>query len=459
MRGYAFLLVYLCSLTLILKTPFNGVLVWYAFSFGNFHTLIWDPSLATLPYAYVIAILTGISWLFSGTEKKKLPVTPQVILTILFSLWITITSYFALAPGEDVWSKWTFFQKVLLMCLIGFALTTTRERVNQLIWVVVLSIGFWGVKGAISFPLHGGGEGIHGPDGGITASNNEFGVALIMILPLLFYLWHTAVDRRIRRGLMVMGFLITFATIFTYSRGALLGVCAMATVLWLRSPAKMSMGLAILIFGAAIYAFAPQSWFSRMGTIETYESDSSATGRIVVWRASLRIAEAYPITGGGFSVTHYADITNRMLAGTTIPRLTVGRAAHSIYFDVLSEHGWVGFAIFLMIAVYAWRACTSLIRNSRDRPDLAWANLLGRMGQAVLVGYWTSGAFQSLAYFDEYWCIVFIFEAARRVVAGDGTASAGALAAASSTRLPMPRPAIGAAMGIDERAGYAKSPW
>ena len=71
MRGYAFLLVYLWSLTLIFKAPFNGVLVWYAFSFGNFHTLIWDRSLATLPYAYVIAILTGISWLFSGTEKKN----------------------------------------------------------------------------------------------------------------------------------------------------------------------------------------------------------------------------------------------------------------------------------------------------------------------------------------------------------------------------------------------------
>jgi putative inorganic carbon (HCO3(-)) transporter len=457
MRGYAFLLVYLWSLTLIFKTPFNGVLVWYAFSLGNFHTLIWDRSLATLPYAYGIAIATGVSWLFSRTEKKKLPVTPQVILTILFSLWITITSLFALAPEEDVWFKWTFFQKVLLMCLIGFALTTTRERVNQLIWVVVLSIGFWGVKGAISFPLHSGGEGIHGPDGGITASNNEFGVALIMILPLLFYLWHSAVDRRIRRGLMVMGFLITFATIFTYSRGALLGVSAMAAVLWLRSPAKMSMGLAILLFGAAVYAFAPQSWFNRMETIETYQDDSSATGRIVVWRASLRIAELHPITGGGFSVTHYADITNRMLAGTTIPRLSVGRAAHSIYFDVLSEHGWVGLALFLLIALYAWRACTSLIRNSRDRPDLTWANVLGRMGQAVLVGYWTSGAFQSLAYFDEYWCIVFIFEAARRVVAREIAAPARGLAVAPVARLQIPRPGIGTAARSDEYSGYVKS--
>src|SRR5262249_35214944 len=117
MRGYAFVLVYLCSLLWSFKTPFNGVLVWYAFSFGNFHTLIWDPSLATLNYAYPIVIVTGVSWLFSRTEKIKLPLTPQVVLTLLFSAWITITSNFALAPGDDVWSKWSFFQKVLLMCL------------------------------------------------------------------------------------------------------------------------------------------------------------------------------------------------------------------------------------------------------------------------------------------------------------------------------------------------------
>src|SRR6516225_8881797 len=456
MRGYAFLLVYLCSLTLILKTPFNGVLVWYAFSFGNFHTLIWDPSLATLPYAYVIAILTGISWLFSGTEKKKLPVTPQVILTILFSLWITITSYFALAPGEDVWSKWTFFQKVLLMCLIGFALTTTRERVNQLIWVVVLSIGFWGVKGSISFPLHGGGSGIHGPDGGITAGNNEFGVALVMLLPLVFYLWHIAVDRRLRHGLMVMGFLLALATVFTYSRGALLGVAAMAVLLWLRTPAKRSMGLAIVVFAAAIYAFAPQSWFTRMETIETYENDSSAMGRINIWKACLRIAELRPVVGGGFRVTYDMNIINGMLQGTTIPRFDKGRAAHSIYFDVLSEHGWVGLALFVMIAVYAWRSCSWLIRNSRDRPDLGWANLLGRMGQATLAGFYIAGAFQSLAYFDEYWGIIFIFEAARRAVAGEIATPVGALAVAPSTRSLMPHRRIGATARLDERSGYVR---
>jgi probable O-glycosylation ligase (exosortase A-associated) len=454
MRGYAFIVLYLFSLTLIFKSPFNGVLVWYAFSLGNFHTLIWDSSLSTLPYAYPIAILTCVVWLLSRTEKIKLPLTPQVILTILFALWMTVTSFFGLAP--DVWDKWVWFQKVLLMCLVGFALTTTRERVNQLIWVVVLSIGFWGVKGAISFPLHGGGQGIHGPEGGITAANNEFGVALVMLLPLVFYLWHIAVDRRLRHGLMVMGFLLALATVFTYSRGALLGVAAMAVVLWLRTPAKRSLGLAIVVFGAAIYAFAPQSWFTRMETIETYENDSSAMGRINIWKACLRIAELRPVVGGGFRVTYDMNIINGMLQGTTIPRFDKGRAAHSIYFDVLSEHGWVGLALFVMIALYAWRSCSWLIRNSRDRPDLAWANVLGRMGQAILAGFYVGGAFQSLAYFDEYWCIVFIFEAARLVVAKDIAIPSRRLAVAPPRRLLMPQPGVGAAVRFGEGPGYVK---
>jgi probable O-glycosylation ligase (exosortase A-associated) len=410
------------GLGFIFVSPFYGVLLLYAFSFGNFHTLTWG-GLGDLYLAYVIVVLTGISWLLSFTEKKRLPLSPLVVLTLLFSLWITVTSYFALAPAAVVWDRWVFVQKVLLMCLVGYALTTTRERVNQLIWVVVLSIGFWGVKGALSFILHGGGGtvGIHGPDGGVTAANNEFGIALVMILPLLLYQWHIAVNRHIRRGLIVMGFLVSLAVIFTYSRGALLALCAMGASIWLRSRAKFTTGLLILAVGFFVYSFVPQHWFDRMATIQTYETESSASSRIDLWKISLRIAELNPILGGGFWVTYSTDITNAMLAATTLPRLTIPRAAHSIWFEILSEHGWVGLALFVMIGISSWRSCASLVGHARGRPDLAWANLLGRMGQGALVGFWAGGSFNSMAYFDEYWCIMFMLDAARRVVAKEIT--------------------------------------
>jgi len=436
MRGVAFLILFLSSLPLIIVSPFYGVLTWYVFSLGNFHTLTWGV-LEHLYYAYVIAILTCFSWLISSTEEKRLPLTPLVVLTLLFSAWMTLTSFFALAPPVDVWDRWTAVQKVLFMCLVGYALTTNRERVNQLVWVVVLAMGFWGVKGAISVILHGGtNQGIHGPEAGIASANNEFGIALIMILPLLFYQWELATNRHLRRALMVMGFLISISIIFTYSRGALVGLVAMGAVFWLRSRAKVATGALILVLGLSVYYFVPQHWFDRMATIETYEKDSSAMSRIDYWKISLRIAEQHPIFGGGFKVTYWPEITNAMLVGTNLPRLKAGRAAHSIWFEVLSEQGWIGLGFFVAIALYSWYNCQWLIRQSRDRAELVWANLLGRMGQSVLVGFWTAASFGSMAYFDEYWCIIFIFDAARRIVAKEVAAPFGALRAAPTRGAP-----------------------
>src|SRR6266446_4407475 len=278
MRGLGFFLVFIASLPLIFISPFNGVLIWYVFSLGNFHTLIWGGPFADLNYAYIIAILTCVCWAFSLREKKQLPLTPLVVLTSGFMLWTTITSYFALAPSSIVWSKWIDTDKILFMCLVGYALTTTRERVDKLLWVVVLALGVWGVKGTIMSLFHGGGM-IHGPDQGKNADNNHFAVALIIILPLLFYQWHLAVNRHLRRGLMAMGFLVTVAVLFTYSRGALLGLCAMGAVFWLRSRAKLATGLLILAVGLGIFTVAPKAWFDRMALLEHYESDGSATSR------------------------------------------------------------------------------------------------------------------------------------------------------------------------------------
>jgi putative inorganic carbon (HCO3(-)) transporter len=415
MRGLVFFLAFVASLPLIFVSPFYGVIIWYVFSLGNFHTMVFGP-FATVNYALVIAVLTCFSWIISRKEKVHLPITPLVGMTLAFAFWITFTSWFALAPGEGVWIKWSTVEKILFMCLVGYALSTTRERIDQLIWAVVLTLGLWGVKGAIWGILSGGGK-IHGPDQGPLSDNNDFGLGLILILPLLFYHWHLATNRHLRRGLMLVGFLVSLAVLLTYSRGALIGACAMGAVFWFRSRAKFVTGFLILALAVSVYTFAPSAWFERMGTIETFEADGSAMSRIHLWKVSLRIAELHPVTGGGFRVTFNPIITNEMLRGTDLARLTKPRAVHSIYFDALSEHGWVGLGLFLMIMLYSWINCSWLIRNSRDRPDLEWANLLGRMGQAVLVGYATAGAFASQAYLDEYWCIIFIFDAARRVVA------------------------------------------
>ena len=427
MRDIVFLVAFLSSIPLIFVSPFNGVIIWYAFSLGNFHTLTWG-AFGGLYYGYIIAIATGISWMISR-EKKSLPLTPLSVMTLIFMLWITMTTVaatpIARTPGHawELWNQWKFVEKILFMCLVGYALTTTRERVDQLIWVVVLALGVWGVKGGIGSILHGGTARIHGAEGTAIGDNNDFGLALLLIIPLMFYKWQYTENRHMRRGLIVFAVLVIIADLSTYSRGALVGLCAMGAVTWLRSSAKLAMGALIVCVGLLAYNFAPPQWFNRMATIETYEQDGSAMSRIHMWHIGLQIAEEYPLFGGGFKRSLHPETVNPFLHG--IPRMTAGRDMHSIWFVVLSEHGWIGLALFLAIAGYSWVNCSWLVRRSRGRPDLVWANLLGRMGQATLVGYWAGGTFLSEAYLDEYWCVIFIFDAARRVVAKEIAKTAG----------------------------------
>ena len=62
---------------------------------------------------------------------------------------------FALAPWDDVEAKWEVVFKVFLFLLVTAALLTSRERIHALIWVMVISLAYFGIKGG-GFTLIGG---------------------------------------------------------------------------------------------------------------------------------------------------------------------------------------------------------------------------------------------------------------------------------------------------------------
>jgi len=80
--------------------------------------------------------------------------------------------------------------------------------------------------------------------------------------------------------------------------------------------------------------------------------------------------------------------------------------SHSIYFEVLGEHGFIGLALFLTLGLMTWRTASWVIRRTRDDPGKRWAADLAAMVQVSLIGYASSGAFLGLAYFDFYYTLV-----------------------------------------------------
>ena len=150
----------------------------------------------------------------------------------------------------------------------------------------------------------------------------------------------------------------------------------------------------------------PQRWVDRMNTINTFQEDASAMGRVRIWEASWLLALDRPLTGTGFRGPYFQEVVDAVAPGVR------ARAVHSIYFEVLGEHGFPGFLVWFGLTLagawYAWR----LTRLARGRPDLGWAGDLGRMSQVAIVAYLSGGTFLSLAYWDFYWMLLIVIAAA-----------------------------------------------
>jgi probable O-glycosylation ligase (exosortase A-associated) len=190
----------------------------------------------------------------------------------------------------------------------------------------------------------------------------------------------------------------------------LLAIGAMGAVLWLRSPHKLAMAVPLVVVGLALLAFMPENWVARMQTIQNYEEDGSAMGRIQAWQTMTGIANSR-ITGAGFSA-YSTSIFN-----TYSPGEWPARAAHSIYFQVLGEHGWIGLFLFLAIWVIAWRMASRIRKQARSVGGQAQAlGVLAGMCQVSIVGYAVGGAFLSLAYFDLPYNILIMLLVATRVL-------------------------------------------
>ena len=128
-----------------------------------------------------------------------------------------------------------------------------------------------------------------------------------------------------------------------------------------------------------------------MDTIDEYSEDASARGRIDAWKTAVSLASSEPF-GGGFD--HYGNRERWYRYG---PEGSIPRAAHSIYFQVLGDHGFPGllaYAWLLIAAFFAARRCTRAAPPGERGFDLTRAMILSVA--SILVG----GAFLSLAYWE-----------------------------------------------------------
>jgi probable O-glycosylation ligase (exosortase A-associated) len=257
------------------------------------------------------------------------------------------------------------------------------------------------VKGGIFTVLSGGGYRVYGPPG-LLGGNNEIAIGLLMTIPLANYLRMVATNVWVKRGLVAAMALMGLAAIGSQSRGAFLAAAAMLAFLWMKSRQKAATGILALLVVAGVLAFMPESWHTRMDTIQDYEEDASAMGRINAWMTALNVATAN-LAGAGFD-----GVTNPIMFERYSPNPANVLVAHSVYFQVLGDHGFPGLVIYLVFGFLAFAYARRAVRLSAGVASLAWVESLARMLQVSMVAFAVGGMFLNLAYLDYYFNLVIL---------------------------------------------------
>jgi probable O-glycosylation ligase (exosortase A-associated) len=396
MRDIAITLIVLAGCLYTLQRPYIGVLLWSWLSYMNPHRLAFGFAY-NMPFAQITALVLMGSMAMSK-ESKKIPINTITIIWILFIILMGISTYFAYFP-DDAMIQYVKVIKIQLIVFITMMLITDLTRLNHLIWVIALSIGYYSAKGGVFTIATGGGHIVWGPTDSFIEGNNELAVATLMVIPLMAYLYQVSQHKVLKRGLLAAMPLSFVAAIGTQSRGALLAFIVVALFFWMKSDKKVLLGTGMMFISIGILAFMPASWYQRMDTIQTYEEDASAMGRLNAWEYAYNVAN-HKFLGMGFD--SWTPITFAQYA----PNPNDVHAAHSIYFSVLADHGWPGLILFLLIFNLTWKKLKVLIKNTDDKPESKDINFLAKMLQVSFIAYFVGGAFLSLSYFDLPWHLV-----------------------------------------------------
>lgn len=404
MRDLFLALAVLVGLVATLRRPFAGILLWTWFACMVPHMEAFG-FVRTQPINLIIVLVTLLAWLFSK-ERKIPPLDAAFFLLLSFLAWITLNEILAVKPDWS-WPIYNNTWKTITLGLFVAASATNKVRAHALVWAVVVSLFYYSIKGGLFTILTGGNSHVLGPANSPIGDNNTLALATLMILPLANYLRLHSANRWISRGLLAGIALSTVSVLGSYSRGGFVGLGGLGVIAWFRSRKKFIYPIVAGVVIVSALSVMPQGYFDRLNTIATANEDSSFHGRLVAWQVAWRYASEHFPFGNGMRGSELPSIFNHYF-----PREET-HAAHSIFFEVLGDNGFVGLGLYLAILLLTFLSCVRIRKTTRGNPELAWAFDLAGMIQLSLFVFCLAGSALSMAYYDVLFVCVGLTSALR----------------------------------------------
>jgi len=360
--------------------------------------------LAGKPLSLIATMVFFISLLVNKKELSLPAKKGSTLLILVFMFWLTLSTYFA-EFQVAAWIKHDYVIKTLFFSLFIPFVIDTRVKLEAFVGILVASIGYYAIIGGLRTFL---GDGAYGEllvqsragDEGITETSTLSMIA-VFTMPLVYYIYKNSIYasriKFVKPLLAGLGFACLLTIIGTYARTGLVGLFVLFVLILYYSKHKIKIILAGIVIVIITIPFLSQDYLSRMGTLKNAEHESSALGRIVVWRWTLDYVKDRPFLGGGFSSyqANAGQLYRYMNSGDAIRQRSSGKAFHNIYIEALGESGYVGLSIFLSIIFVCWRMNVQIMNKYVEGE---WQAMMARTINIALIVYCVCGMFIGVAY-------------------------------------------------------------
>ncbi|HYG29803.1 MAG TPA: putative O-glycosylation ligase, exosortase A system-associated [Allosphingosinicella sp.] len=368
----------------------------------------------------ICAIAAMGSWLLFD-RKTDFRIAGRQWLMLLLLLYAGFTTLNADMPVEAS-EKWDWVWKAMVFAIFLPFTLRTKLRIEAYLLFMILSAAAIIIVGGIKTLLSGGGYGalnlMVDNNSGLYEGSTISTVAIALVPLILWAARHGTVfpaDWRVKLFAAGLVFACLLIPVGTEARTGLVCIAVLA-ILMLRDVKRRLLYMGLLgLAGLAALPMLPSSFTDRMGTISTYQADSSATTRIAVWGWTWDYVQENPL-GGGFEAyrqnrIQVATVSQQESGNVVAVQASVhsdeGRAYHSSYFEMLGEQGFPGLFLFLIIHGLGLVRMEVLRRRWRGAEgETAWIAPLATALQSFQLIYLAGSLFVGIAFQPFVWMVV-----------------------------------------------------
>lgn len=336
----------------------------------------WSAAIPFANFSFFAVVTLFLSYFFKAKklhyQDNRLKALPHFKWLILLLLSYGLV-YFS-AADKNVHSD-AFIEYLKLFIVIGLAykVIDTKKKFEYAIYTLIIGIAYLGYEvhslGRDEFGRVGRFGMIDAPDVNVATA------AMISALPfLILYFWRGSKQKKF--VMVVLGAIIANALVLANSRGAFVGgfigsayfVYEMFRSRFKQKFQRATTVLLIVLGLLSVYTVVDETFMERMFTLTEVEDQSrSGSGRVQYWMISFDVLEDYPFGVGAYG---YEILSPQYVPRELFDQGKSTKAVHSVWFQALTELGYIGFIFYMMVIYLSYRSFKLVKKKCAERKDI-----------------------------------------------------------------------------------------